>query len=186
MLAFLKRSAPATTETPGLPPRELRYPALVVVALVFLALLAVVFVFADLLAPYDYRQQSLLNRLKPPVWLGGDPRFLLGTDELGRDVLSRLIYAIRFSLLVALAGTAIGAVLGTFLGFVAAHFRGVVEEFIMMLVDVQASLPFILIALAVVAFFGGGFTGPMRGGWAFGKKPKNRIPTKITPTSATA
>lgn len=157
MLAFLRRFAPTVAEARALPARERRYPALVVVALAFLALLAIVFVFADLLAPYDYRQQSLLNRLKPPVWLGGDPRFLLGTDELGRDVLSRLLYAIRFSLLVALAGTAIGAVIGTFLGFVAAHFRGVVEEVIMMLVDVQASLPFILIALAVVAFFGGGF-----------------------------
>lgn len=159
MLAFLRRGQPAAPAAPdrALPTRERRYPALVVVALAFLALLAVVFVFAGLLAPYDFRQQSLLNRLKPPVWLGGDPRFLLGTDELGRDVLSRLLYAIRFSLLVALAGTAIGAILGTFLGFVAAHFRGVVEEVIMMLVDVQASLPFILIALAVVAFFGGGF-----------------------------
>jgi len=159
MFAFL-RKLPASTANqagPTLPAREVRYPLLVVVALCFIALLFVIFIFADLLAPYDYRAQSLLNRLKPPVWLGGDPRFLLGTDELGRDILSRLIYAIRFSLFVALAGTAIGAVIGTVLGFVAAHFRGWVEEVIMMLVDVQASLPFILIALAVVAFFGGGF-----------------------------
>lgn len=154
MLGFLRKTAPLEA---ALPARELRYPPTVIVALGFLAVVFAIFLFADLLAPYDFRTQSLLHRLKPPVWLGGDPRFLLGTDELGRDVLSRLLYAIRFSLLVALAGTAIGAIVGTFLGFVAAHFRGMVEETIMMLVDVQASLPFILIALAVLAFFGGGF-----------------------------
>lgn len=159
MFAFRNKGDAITPEQadPALPAREARYPVLVVVALGFIALLFFVFIFADLLAPYDYREQSLLHRLQPPLWLGGDPRFLLGTDELGRDLLSRLIYAIRFSLFVALAGTAIGACLGTFLGFVAAHFRGWVEEVIMMMVDVQASLPFILVALAVVAFFGGGF-----------------------------
>ena len=140
-------------------PREDRWPPIVIIALGFLAIIAFIFIFADLIAPYDYRTQSLLNRLKPPVFMGGSSQFLLGTDELGRDILSRLIYAIRFSIMVALAGTAIGAMLGTLLGFIAAHFRGYVEEVIMMMVDVQASLPFILIALAVVAFFGGGF-GP--------------------------
>lgn len=138
-------------------PREKRWPLIVIIALGFLAIIAFVFIFADLIAPYDYRTQSLLNRLKPPVFMGGSSQFLLGTDELGRDILSRLIYAIRFSIMVALAGTAIGATIGTLLGFIAAHFRGYVEEIIMMMVDVQASLPFILIALAVVAFFGGGF-----------------------------
>jgi peptide/nickel transport system permease protein len=140
-----------------LPRRERRFPLVIILAFVFLGLVFMIFLFADWLAPFDYRSQNLLNRLKPPSFMGGDPRHLLGTDELGRDTLSRLIYAVRFSVLVALAGTSIGAVLGTFLGFVAAHFRGFVEEGIMMLVDAQASLPFILIVLAVVAFFGGGF-----------------------------
>jgi peptide/nickel transport system permease protein len=89
------------------------------------------------------------------VWLeGGLPQYLLGTDELGRDVLSRLIYATRFSVIVAILGTSIGAVAGTILGFVAAHFRGWIEEGLMMLVDAQASVPFMLLALAVLAFFG--------------------------------
>ena len=136
---------------------EARYPVLVVVALVLLALIVVVFLFADWLAPYDYRAQALLKRLRPPVFLGGTTDHLLGTDELGRDVLSRLIYAIRFSVLVALGGTLIGALIGTALGFIAAHFRGFVEEAIMMLADVQASLPFMMIALALIAMFGGGF-----------------------------
>ena len=90
---------------------EARYPALVIAALVLLGLILLIFLFADWLAPYDYRTQSLLKRLKPPSFLGGMPEHLLGTDELGRDVLSRLIYAIRFSVLVALGGTLIGALL---------------------------------------------------------------------------
>lgn len=136
---------------------EARYPALVIAALVLLGLILLIFLFADWLAPYDYRTQSLLKRLKPPSFLGGMPDHLLGTDELGRDVLSRLIYAIRFSVLVALGGTLIGALIGTTLGFIAAHFRGLTEEAIMMLADVQASLPFMMIALALIALFGGGF-----------------------------
>jgi len=140
------------------PTRMARFPALVVTSLVFLAGVAAVFLFADLLAPYEYARQDLLHRLRPPVFLGGQPEYLLGTDELGRDLLSRLLYGTRISIFVAILGTLIGAVLGTFAGFVAAHLRGWVEEGIMMLVDVQASLPFMLIALAVLAFFGNSFT----------------------------
>ncbi|WP_422367428.1 ABC transporter permease [Pelagibius sp.] len=139
-----------------LPVRAAKYPPLVILALAFLAVVFFTFVFADLIAPYDYRSQDLLERLKPPVFLGGDVKYLLGTDDLGRDVLSRLIYGTRFSILIALLGATIGAVVGTVLGFLAAHFRGAVEEAIMMMVDVQASLPFMLIALAILAFFGGG------------------------------
>ena len=143
--------------TDDLPRKETKYPVLLLIAFAFLAVVAFVFVFADFLAPFDYRQQDLINRLMPPVFLEGDPKYLLGTDELGRDILSRLLYATRFSLLVAFLGTSIGAVIGTFLGFLAAHFRGAVEELVMACVDVQASLPFMLIALAVLAFFGSSF-----------------------------
>jgi peptide/nickel transport system permease protein len=136
---------------------ESRYPVLVVLAMLFLVLLFCIFCLADLLAPYDYRAQNLRQRLMPPVFLGGTGAHLLGTDDIGRDILSRLLYAIRFSILVALGGTAIGALVGTVLGFLAAHFRGLVEEAIMMLADVQASLPFMLVALALIAAFGGSF-----------------------------
>jgi peptide/nickel transport system permease protein len=105
-----------------------------------------------------FTAQDLLNRLKPPSWLGGPEQYLLGTDELGRDIVSRLLFAIRVSVFVAILGTIIGAVLGTFLGFLAAHARGWVEEVIMMMVDVQASVPFLIIALAVLAFFGNSLT----------------------------
>jgi peptide/nickel transport system permease protein len=140
------------------PRTAIKYPALVLAGMGFVFIVFVIFLFADWLAPYSYKVQDLANRLKPPVWLGGHDNYLLGTDQLGRDILSRLIYATRFSVFVAILGTLIGAVLGTFIGFVAAHFRGWVEESIMMLVDAQASLPFMLIALAVLAFFGNSFT----------------------------
>jgi peptide/nickel transport system permease protein len=135
-----------------------KYPPLVLACLAFLALVLIAAAGADVLAPKSYTAQDLLNRLKPPAFLGGPAQYLLGTDELGRDMLSRLLYGIRVSVIVAILGTAIGALLGTFLGFVAAHARGLVEESIMMLVDVQAAVPFLIIALAVLAFFGNSLT----------------------------
>jgi peptide/nickel transport system permease protein len=131
-----------------------KYPPLVLSAGSFVLLVLLVSAAADLLAPYHYTAQDLANRLRPPAFLGGPSQYLLGTDELGRDILSRLLYATRFSVIIAILGTSIGAVVGTTLGFVAAHFRGWVEETLMMLVDAQASVPFMLLALAVLAFFG--------------------------------
>lgn len=134
--------------------RIARQPWLVWLCLGVLGLMALVAVFADLLAPTHYAHQNLTQRLKPPSFLGGPAGYLLGTDQLGRDVLSRLIYSIRISISLALAGTLIASCLGTTLGFVAASLRGLVEDVIMMLVDFQGSVPFLIIALAVLAFLG--------------------------------
>jgi len=120
----------------------------------WLGLMILVALFAPLIAPFGYAEQNLLLRLQPPAFAGGPEARLLGTDHLGRDVLSRVIYAIRISVIVAVVGALIGAVFGTILGFLAAHTRGVVEEVIMGLVDVQAALPFLIVALLVIAFFG--------------------------------
>jgi len=109
---------------------------------------------APVLAPYDVREQQLLNRLAPPSAMGGTEEHVLGTDHLGRDVLSRLLFAMRTTLLVAALGTAIGLALGTSLGLLSALAGGFVDASIMFLVDVQASLPFVLVALAMIAFFG--------------------------------
>ncbi len=141
----------------GVAARIAKFPPLVLTSLTFIFLVLFVFVAAPLLAPYHYTTQDLLNRLKPPAFLGGPAQYIFGTDELGRDILSRLMYGIRFSMFVAILATIIGAVLGSFLGFVASHLRGWVEESIMTLVDVQASLPFMVIALAVLAFFSNSF-----------------------------
>ena len=109
---------------------------------------------APLLAPYDIQKINLLARLLPPFWMeGGNISYFLGTDDLGRDNLSRLFYSIRLSLLVAILGTLICAVIGSTIGFLAAHFRGFFDDIVMMLVDFQASLPYMILALAVIAFF---------------------------------
>ncbi|MBZ4689327.1 MAG: binding-protein-dependent transport system inner rane component [Cereibacter sp.] len=108
----------------------------------------------NVFTPHEVTDQALLSRLKPPAFLGGTAEFPLGTDRIGRDMVARLVAGLQMSLSVALAGTLIGAIFGTFVGFLAAHFRGLVEEVLMMLVDFQASLPFILIALTLLAFFG--------------------------------
>ncbi|WP_295640040.1 ABC transporter permease [uncultured Mailhella sp.] len=130
-----------------------RYPLLVVISAFLLAALFLCGLFAEQLAPTGYAAQDLASRLSPPVWLGGKSG-LLGTDFLGRDILSRLLYAVRISLLVAFAGTLISCTLGTILGFLAAHRKGWTDEIVMMLVDFQASMPFVLIALAILAFLG--------------------------------
>lgn len=122
----------------------------------WIAALLFVVLFADLLTPHDVMRSDLTSRLKPPVFFGGDWSHPLGTDELGRDMLSRLLISIRVSMLVAFAGTVIGAVLGTSLGMLAAARGGFADDVIMMLVDVQAALPFIVLALAVIAFLGSG------------------------------
>lgn len=130
------------------------WPPLTLAALAWIALMVVVAFGADLLVPYSFTAVDLRARLAPPILFGGTSMHPLGTDELGRDVLSRLIISIRMSLLIAFFGTMIAATLGTSLGFVAAHFRGKTEALILMLVDFQASIPFLIIALAVLAFFG--------------------------------
>jgi peptide/nickel transport system permease protein len=160
-------AAPDAEPVGGLaPPRRRRavarflevWPLLILAALGWLALMIAVALGADLVSPYGFSALDLRARLSPPVLSGGAWTHPLGTDELGRDVLARLIFSIRISFLIALCATAIAATLGTALGFVAAHCRGKVEAVILMLVDFQASMPFLIIALAVLAFFGNNLT----------------------------
>jgi peptide/nickel transport system permease protein len=127
-----------------------KIPTAVVVAIVWILAILVVALLADSIAPYSLTRMDLKNRLSMP----GNAAHWLGTDELGRDVLSRLLFSIRISLLIAFGATTISAVLGTLLGFLAAHFRGLIEQIVLMLADFQASMPFLILALAVLAFFG--------------------------------
>ena len=137
------------------PPRiRLRVPPAVIAALLWLGLILLVALLADLIRPYGITQMDLRARLRPPVGFGGTWAHMLGTDELGRDVLSRLIVSVRISLMIAFGATVIAAVFGTVMGFLAAHFRGWVEQFVLMLIDFQASMPFLILALSVLAFFG--------------------------------
>ncbi len=138
-------------------PRRRTLPVLVVACTFWIGLIVVASLAAPVIAPFGYADQQPLLRLRPPSLLGFDGPFLLGSDHLGRDILSRTLYAIRFSVIVALLGTVIGAVMGVVIGMLAARLRGWWEETIMMIVDIQASLPFLILAITVVAFFGKSF-----------------------------
>lgn len=134
--------------------RSAAVPLSIKLAFGWLVLMLLIGVFASYLIIYDFKALDLKARLVPPLGFGGDTRHLLGTDELGRDVLARLLFSIQMSLLIAFGATVIGAVLGTTLGFLSAHYRGWVEQIVLACVDFQASMPFLILALAVLAFFG--------------------------------
>jgi peptide/nickel transport system permease protein len=148
----LNPAVPAVAAPPAR--KRARLPPMVIFALCWVALMLIVAFAADIVSPFPYTALDLRNRLTPPIGMGGQWLHPLGTDELGRDVLSRLIVSIRMSLLIAFGATVISAVLGIVLGFLAAHFRGVVEHAVLALVDFQAAMPFLILALAVLAFFG--------------------------------
>lgn len=139
---------------PASPPRGRQMSPVVKLSAGFLILVVLVAILADWLAPIHYTSQNLLARLKPPLTQSGGTTYWLGTDQLGRDILSRMIYAVRTSILIAVMGTLIGAVFGTLLGFIAARMRGIVDQTIMMLVDAQAAIPALFLALTMLAFFG--------------------------------
>ena len=156
----MKAGAPQATEADSVRPayRTPRLPVSLCLAVGWIAVVIIVSALADWLAPFDYAVMDLRNRLAPPVWMsGGDWSHALGTDDLGRDVLSRVLYSIRTSLLVALLGTFIGAVLGTSIGFLAARFGGWVDDLATTAIDFQAALPFLILALAALAFLGNSF-----------------------------
>ncbi len=107
------------------------------------------------LAPFDPVAQETANRLRPPLWRDPGGRLhLLGTDQLGRDILSRLVYGARVSLVIAVVAVAIAGSLGLTLGLGAGYFRGWVDDVVMRAADVLLALPFILLAIALVAVLG--------------------------------
>jgi peptide/nickel transport system permease protein len=115
-------------------------------------------VFAPWLAPYDPNAQSLLSRLKPPVFTGGTWKHILGTDHLGRDLLSRLMYGARISLFIGFTTALIAGVIGTTVGIIAGFYEGAVRSVLMRVVDVFLAIPYILFAVAVVGALGAGIT----------------------------
>jgi dipeptide transport system permease protein len=125
----------------------------------FLILLAI---FAPLIAPHAPQAQFRDATLVPPFWQeGGSTAFLLGTDPVGRDILSRLIYGTRYSLFIGVIVTTIALVGGIALGVVAGYFRGWVDTVIMRLMDIILAFPSLLLALVLVAVLGPGLTNAM-------------------------
>ncbi|MFP9227788.1 dipeptide ABC transporter permease DppC [Pectobacterium cacticida] len=126
-----------------------------VVGLVYVVLMLIVAVGANVLAPHAPAEQFRDALLHPPVWQeGGSWQYILGTDDVGRDILSRLMYGARLSLLVGCLVVALSLVLGVIFGLLAGYFGGVVDALIMRIVDIMLALPSLLLALVLVAVFG--------------------------------
>src|SRR5437773_8374556 len=135
----------------------LRHPT-VIASFVVLAVVIVVAVAAPLISPYDPLEQQLEARLAPPVWAGGSLDHVFGTDQLGRDVLSRLMFGARVSMVIGVMAVLVSGVLGVAAGVAAGFYGGLVDELIMRLADLRLALPFVLLVISVIAVFGPSFT----------------------------
>ena len=134
-----------------------RFPGVALLIIVFL--LVIPGLFAEWIAPHDPIKGALSLRLKPPMWQkGGSIDYPLGTDKVGRDVLSRIIHGSRVSLRVSIEAILVSGIIGTTLGLLAGYFGGKIDALIMRLVDIALGLPIILMALVFVAALGPSFT----------------------------
>lgn len=136
----------------------------VLLTVIFLAL------FAPIIAPHNPNSQELELRLKPPFWVeGAAATYPLGTDQLGRDILSRLIYGARISMLVGFVTAGLSGLVGLTLGLLAGYYGRLVDGIISRIIDVQLAFPFVLLALSIVAVLGGGLLNVILvlgiGGW---------------------
>ena len=156
--ASARAEAALPVAAPRAPARRRSVPWLVVGGAGFVVVLILLSAAAPLLAPQDPVRQSLRGRLHAPTWNGPDGHaHLLGTDHLGRDVLSRVIYGSRVSLLIGFAAVAVGGVIGSAAGLTAGFSRGRLDGIIMTLADAQLAFPFILLAIGIIAVLGPSF-----------------------------
>ena len=133
-----------------------------VAGLIIVISVLLIALFAPLLAPYAPDLTDNAQFLKPPFWQdGGSIAYPLGTDAIGRDILSRLIYGARLSLVIGIAVVALSAIVGTILGLTAGYFRGMYEIAIMRLMDIILTLPSLLLAIVIVAILGPGIMNAM-------------------------
>ena len=134
---------------------DLRGDAPGMVGVAFLVLLLAVALFAPLIAPFDPAAQNIIARLRPPAWLpGGTWTHVLGTDHLGRDVLSRLLFGTRISLLVGAATVALAGSFGVLMGLIAGYAGGRTDNWITAFIDTQVAFPGLLLALMILAVVG--------------------------------
>jgi dipeptide transport system permease protein len=126
-----------------------------VTGLVYIIIMLVLAIGANVIAPHAPAEQFRDALLRPPVWMqGGSWKFLLGTDDVGRDMLSRLMYGARLSLLVGCLVVVLSLILGVVFGLFAGYYGGVIDAAIMRIVDIMLALPSLLLALVLVAIFG--------------------------------
>ena len=126
-------------------------------SIVILSVLIISALFAPLIAPHDAKLGDLGDRHIPPMLFGGTSDHILGTDGLGRDILSRIVHGARISVAVAVVALSVGGVIGTLLGVVSGYAGGWVDEVIMRIVDIKFAVPLILIALALAVILGPSF-----------------------------
>ncbi|MBX9459276.1 MAG: ABC transporter permease subunit [Rhizobium sp.] len=133
-----------------------------VVGLVFFVALVIVAIAAPLVAPWLPNEQNRSVLLLPPFWQeGGSTQYLLGTDAVGRDILSRLIYGARFSLFIGLVVVSVSVISGVLIGLVAGYFSGWIDTVIMRIMDIILAFPSLLLALVLVAVLGPGLVNAM-------------------------
>ncbi|XBS71389.1 ABC transporter permease [Acerihabitans sp. KWT182] len=125
-----------------------------VISIVIIAIAVIWAVAPGVFAPQDPFQQSLLRRLLPPAFMGGRQAYWLGTDQLGRDVFSRIVYGARATLLVSVSAVALSCVIGTLVGLIAGYHGGFTDALALRLIDMQLAFPIILLVIAVVAVIG--------------------------------
>ncbi len=128
------------------------------VPIILIAMLLTGALFAELLTPFDPEKDDLISRNIPPMWQeGGTSKHILGTDPLGRDILARIIYGARTSLLIATIVLTIGTIFGLIVGLIAGYKGGTIDEVLMRIVDFTFAVPFILVALVAVIVYGQSF-----------------------------
>jgi ABC-type dipeptide/oligopeptide/nickel transport system permease subunit len=130
--------------------------------LIIITIFAAAAVFASAISPHDPIENALYDQLKPPVWEeGGATKNLLGTDDLGRDILSRLIHGARVSLTLGVVSVGLALTLGTLLGALAGYYKGWLDNLIMRFMDIILAFPHILLAIVIVAYLGPGLRNAM-------------------------
>ncbi len=135
--------------------RSLTHARLALLGLVMMVIILVLSILAPFIASHDPEHVDIRNRLKPPAWIqGGSPLHPLGTDNVGRDILSRLLYGSRISLFVGVSTVLLGGLLGTTLGLLAGYLGGRFETVVMRSVDIQLAFPGILFAVAIMSVLG--------------------------------
>ena len=126
-----------------------------IAGLIIIVIFILVAIFAPYISPHDPIETSLYDQLKPPFWYeGGTTKNYLGTDDLGRDILSRLIYGARISLMVSVISVSLAFFFGTLIGAISGYKKGWIDNIVMRLMDIILSFPYILLAIVIVAYLG--------------------------------
>lgn len=122
---------------------------------ILIGLIIFIAIFAPLIAPFDPTTQDLANRLIPPIWnSGGAWPHILGTDDFGRDIFSRIIYGARISLNIGVISVSISLIFGLTMGIIAGYYGGIIDNIIMRLIDIMLAIPSIMLAIVIVAILG--------------------------------